>query len=245
MTISRRVFVATGGSLGLLTLAGCSSDPVQQAESGGTTETPEAGGTTTDTTAAATEFYDGSPVEPIGSDALLNPKGMQDRPIGGKNAKAIVIEYSSPTCPHCADFALETYPEFKEKYIDTGKVTFILRPFVRNVLDAVVFLLAESAGKEKYFDVLDTFFATMNTWATAEKPRDEMEKVALQLGFTKESFENALSNQELFGKLEETRQQAMDDFDVTGTPTFFINGKKIVGGPTMNMFATEIDPLLG
>ncbi|MBU1176815.1 MAG: DsbA family protein [Alphaproteobacteria bacterium] len=245
MPIKRRHFIATAGSLGLLTLAACSSDPVDIAESAGTTDATPAPTPAADTPAGAVELYDGGQVEPLGSEALLNPVGLKDRPIGGKGAKVVVIEYSSPTCPHCADFAAEVFPEFRKTYIDTGKVTFVFRPFARNVLDAVVFLLAEAAGKDKYFEVLDAYFRTANAWAVAEKPRDELEKIALQLGFSQESFEAALTNQDLFAGLESLRQQALDEFDVTGTPTFFINGNKIVGAPTLDRLAADIDPLLG
>ncbi len=245
MTVSRRLFLATGASLGVVTLAACSSDPVSKAEAQTTPTEPAAATPVADTTPAANvEFYDGSPVPPIGSDPLLNPAGVQDRPIGAKDAKVVVIEYSSPTCPHCAVFAVDVYPEFKTKYIDTGKVTFILRPFVRNVLDAVVFMLADAAGPDKYVDVVEAYFKTMNTWATSNKPRDEIEKIALQLGFTKESFEAALTNQDLFDGLDKLRTQALDKFGVTGTPTFYINGKKFEGEHSIKQFSTEIDPLL-
>ena len=246
MTLSRRLFLATGSSLGVLTLAACSSDPVQKAEAANTpANTPAETPAAAPTPVGEMEFYDGNAVEPLGTDALLNPAGVPDRPIGAKNAKVIVIEYSSPTCSHCAAFAVETFPAFKEKYVDTGKVIFIMRPFVRNVLDAVVFLLAEAAGSENYINVVETYFRTVNTWATSEKPRDEIEKIAMQLGFSKESFEAALTNQDLFGGLEELRQQAMDKFDVSGTPTFFINGKETVGAASLSALSAAIDPLLG
>ena len=254
MIINRRTFIATGASFGALTLAACSSDPVSKAEQQSSssktdTTTPAASTTDTTTTASTTpaadiQFYDGKPVPPIGKDPLLNPDGVKDRPIGAKNAKVIVIEYSSPTCPHCAAFALDVYPAFKKKYIDTGKITYILRPFVRNVLDAVVFMLADAAAPKDYVNVIETYFKTMNTWATSSKPRDEIEKIALQLGFTKNSFEAALTNQTLFDGLDKLRTQALDKFDVTGTPTFFINDKKYAGEHSLEQFSAAIDPLL-
>ncbi len=248
MTINRRHFVAIGGSFGLLTLASCSSDPVKKAE---TPETPQTSQTPASTSAdaaasqVAVKLYDGHPLaEPISSDPLLNPDGVQDRPLGGKGAKVIIVEYSSATCSHCAAFATDVYPAFKAEYIDTGKVTFLFRPFVRNVLDAVVYMLADAAGPDNYFNVLDTYFRTMMTWLVSDKPRDEMEKIALQLGFTKESFEAALTNQTLFDGLEKLRTQALDEFEVTGTPTFFINGKEFMGEQSLEQFAARIDPLL-
>ena len=80
---------------------------------------------------------------------------------GAADAKVTVIEYASPTCPHCAAFAVNVYPAFKTEYVDTGKVKFIMRPFIRNLQDAVVFLLAYSAGEEKFHQVVDTFFQSL------------------------------------------------------------------------------------
>lgn len=172
------------------------------------------------------------------------PEGMTDHALGPVDAKVTVIEYASPTCPHCATFANSVYPAFKEKYIDTSKVRFIMRPFVRNVLDAVVFLVAEAAGPEKYHDVVATYFKTQDTWMVSDKPRDALEAVALQLGFTKESFEAALTNQDLFTAMEKVREQALNEFGLTGTPTFYVNGKQLTGDKTLEELSAEIDPLL-
>lgn len=176
---------------------------------------------------------------------LMQPDGVADRPLGATDAKVTVIEYASPTCPHCAAFHINTYPALKEQYIDTGKIQFILRPFVRNVLDAVVFMLAETGDDEAYHNIVDTYFVTQNQWALSDKPRDALLAIALQLGFTEESFEAALTNQELFGAMETLRDQALNEFDLTGTPTFYINGKQLSGDTTLDALAAEIDPQLG
>lgn len=172
------------------------------------------------------------------------PEGMKDHPLGPADAKVLLIEYLSPTCPHCATFHDEVYPLLKVDYIDSGKIQFIPRPFVRNVLDAVVFLLAESAGEARYHDVIDTFFKTQAEWATSDTPNDAMLKVAEQLGFTKETYDAALTNQELFTGLEAVRDQALKDFQLQGTPTFYLNGKMITGETTLETLKAEIDPLL-
>jgi protein-disulfide isomerase len=174
---------------------------------------------------------------------MLRPAGLPDRPIGGADAKVVVIEYASPTCPHCATFHNETYPAFKAQYIDTGKVKFILRPFVRNVLDVVVFLLAEASG-ERYHEVIETFFRTQAQWASSQTPREAILQVAMQLGFTAESFDAALTNQELSNGMEALREQAINEFKLTGTPQFYINGKALSGSMTIEALAAEIDPLL-
>jgi hypothetical protein len=68
--------------------------------------------------------------------------------------------------------------------------------------------------------------------------------VAQQLGFTEESFSAALTNQDVFTAIEAQREQALDEFGLTGTPTFYVNGKTLSGGKTFEQLAAEIDPLV-
>lgn len=176
---------------------------------------------------------------------LLAPAGgVPDHPVGNKDAKVTLIEYLSPTCPHCKTFHETVYPQLKAEYIDTDKIQFIARPFVRNVLDAVVFMLAEAAGEEKYHEVVDTFFRTQTEWVTSATPADAMFSIAQQLGFTKETYDAALTNQALFSGLETMRDQASKEFQLQGTPTFYLNGKMLNGGATFESLKAEIDPLL-
>lgn len=176
--------------------------------------------------------------------AALANVALPDKVLGAENAPVTVIEYASPTCPHCANFSNVVYPQFKVEYVDTGKVKFVIRPFVRNVLDAVVFMLAEAAGEPQYHMVIETFFRTQNQWAASDKPRDAILAIAKQLGFTDQSFDAALTNQDLFTKMEAMREQALNEFKLEGTPTFYINGKQLTGDKTLDELKAEIDPLV-
>ena len=192
---------------------------------------------------------DGALPVPAGAEfnmtALMTPAGgVADHPVGAEDARVVMIEYLSPSCPHCATFANTVYPQLKAEYIDTGKIRFIPRPFMRNVLDAVVFMLAEAAGPEQYHEVIDTFFRTQNQWLASDKPNDAIFAIAQQLGFTKESYDAALTNQELFSGLEALKEQATQEFKLQGTPTFYINGKMLRGDTTFAALKAEIDPLL-
>lgn len=176
---------------------------------------------------------------------LMAPAGeVADHVQGSDTAPVTVIEYASPTCPHCAAFSNDVLPSFIEAYVDTGKVKLIIRPFVRNVLDAAVFMLAEAAGPTNYHNVLATYFKTQNTWATSQAPRDAILEIAKQLGFTQETFDAALTNQALFTGMEALREQALDEFGLAGTPTFYVNGKTLTGDKTLEQLAAEIDPLI-
>ena len=176
---------------------------------------------------------------------LMAPAGdVADHVQGSDTAPVTVIEYASPTCPHCAAFSNDVLPAFVDAYVDTGKVKFITRPFVRNVLDAAVFMLAEASGPTNYHNVLSTYFKTQNTWATSQTPRDAILEIAKQLGFTQETFDAALTNQALFTGMEALREQALSEFGLSGTPTFYVNGKTLTGDKTLEQLAAEIDPLV-
>ena len=70
------------------------------------------------------------------------------------------------------------------------------------------------------------------------------EAVALQLGFSDDSFQAALKNQDFFNAIETMRDQALNDFGLEGTPTFYVNGKQLTGEKTMDQLDIEITPLL-
>jgi protein-disulfide isomerase len=207
---------------------------------------------------------------------LMAPAGIPDKILGNADAKVTVIEYASPTCPHCATFSNEVLGPFKEKYVATGKVKFILRPFARNTMDAAIFMLAEAAAKsvdaaaapaptdpsapsaapvpegtysqaaiEAYENVIATFFKTQQTWGISDKPLDAVKAVATQLGFSDASFNEALTNQAYFEAIEKMRDQALQEFGLEGTPTFYINGKQLTGDKTLDELSAEIDPLVG
>ena len=237
MSLNRRNLLVAGSSVGLATLIYGCSDSGAEAEVTANTITeaePAAEGDVA--------LYDGSQIEPINGDAINNPP-LPDRPMGGVNAAVTVIEYLSPTCPHCANFHMTALPQITTDYIDTGKIRFIARPFRRNVLDLAVFMVAESAG-EQYNEVISAYMKTQNVWAASENPRQAIFEVAEQFGFTQERFEEILTDEELLAALEATREQALNQFGLQGTPTFYINGDKFEGNYSYEGLSAAIEDRL-
>ena len=178
---------------------------------------------------------------------LMSPNPLGEMVLGAANAPVTIIEYASMTCPHCAHFAENTFPELKKRYIDTGKVRFIFREFPLDPLAAAGFMLARCAAKDggadKYFAMIDVLFHEQSKWAV-QKPIPPLLAIAKQAGFTESSFEACLSNQSLLDGIEKVRSQAADKFGVNSTPTFFINGKVERGALTIEQMAEKIDPYL-
>jgi protein-disulfide isomerase len=173
---------------------------------------------------------------------ILQPGTLPELTMGDPSGVP-VIEYGSLTCPHCAVFSKETFPQLKADYIDTGKVRFIFREFPLDALAAAGFMLARCAGKDKFMPVVETLFAKQPEWMV-QKPIEPLRTIARQFGFTEESFDQCLANQNVLDNIQSVRDRAATKLGVNSTPTFFINGKKLTGDQSIDSLAKSIDPYL-
>lgn len=171
---------------------------------------------------------------------LMQPSKLGDIAIGSDTAPVTIVEYASMTCGHCADFSVKTFPQIKERYIDTGKVRFILREFPLDPLAAGAFMLARCAGKDKYYSLVETLFAQASKWVVPN-PLPALFAIAKQAGFTQQSFDECLSNQKLLDDLEEVRKRGAEKFKIQSTPTFFINGERFVGAQPFSEFEKAVE----
>jgi len=174
---------------------------------------------------------------------LAKPGPEGDVVLGSDKAPVTIIEYASMTCPHCAHFTATTFPELQKRYIDTGKVRYIFREFPLDPLAAAGFMLARCAGKDRYMAVVETLFAKQTDWIVKE-PLAPLEEIAKQFGFTEESFSQCLTNQKVLDGIQAVRDRAAAKLGINSVPTFFVNGKKLVGDVSIEALAKEIDPYL-
>jgi protein-disulfide isomerase len=174
----------------------------------------------------------------------LEAKGpLDDIVMGSPTAPVTIIEYASMTCPHCAHFAVETFPKLKEKYIDTGKAKYIMREYPLDPLAGAAFMLARCAGPDKYYPMIETLFAEQRKWAVRE-PLPPLLAIARQAGFTQQSFEACMADKDLLNKIQQVRNRGQQKFEVEATPTFYINGEKYPGALSMEDLDKAIAPLV-
>jgi protein-disulfide isomerase len=174
--------------------------------------------------------------------AVEGPLG--DIALGPKDAKVTIIEYASMTCTHCAAFAQRTFPELKKRYIDTGKVRYILREFPLDPLATAGFMLARCAGEDKFYPVVEMLFDQQKNWAFTEKPLDNLRQLMRQAGFSQEKFDSCLKDQKLYDAVTTVKNRATDVFKVDSTPTFFINGVRHPGDMSIDELEKIIKPML-
>lgn len=176
---------------------------------------------------------------------LMHTNGLKDIGIGEEDAKVTVVEYASMTCGHCAKFATNVFPELKKKYVDTGKVRYILREFPLDNLAAAASMLARCAGDDKTLPLIEVLFEKQEEWAhSSGNPVPKLFDIAKQAGFTQESFDKCLTDQDLLNKITARRERASSEFGVSATPTFFINGKRLTKTPTLDALEEVIEPML-
>ena len=166
-----------------------------------------------------------------------------DAVMGDPDAPVTIVEFSDFQCPYCEKFYTETLPLIKENYIDTGKVKLIYRdlplPSHDKADDAAeaAECFAEAGGD--YYAYHDWLFENVAAWAN-EDVTGSLIAGAQELGF---DISACLENGDMQDEVN-ADYTAGKSYGVTGTPSFFINGKKLVGAWPYDVFESVIESQL-
>ena len=164
---------------------------------------------------------------PIGA-AGAQEATVTDMTLGQADAPVEIIEYGSFTCPHCATFEQEVFPQLKEDYIDTGKVKFTFREAYFNKYDMWASLMARCGGEMKYFGIVDMIYETQDDWArqsTEAGVADAIRKMGLQAGIGQEQLDACMQDGETLQALVGWYQQNVEEDGFNSTPSFMIDGE--------------------
>jgi protein-disulfide isomerase len=192
-----------------------------------------------------------SPERATAADTGANPADMQrlltvgkdERVLGNPNAPITIIEYASMTCPHCAHFADDVLPDLKKKWIDTGKVKLVLRDFPLDDEAVHASMIARCAPPDRFYAFVDTFFADQDKWVTASDYQTALTRLAILGGMSKPEVDKCLADNALENQILNSRLVAAKELGVNATPTFFVNGAKYTGEPTVEAFDKLISGL--
>ena len=176
---------------------------------------------------------------------VAKPVSLPDMTLGSAKAPVTVVEYSSMTCPHCADFSENVFPMLRSKYIDSGKVRFVSREFPLDIKAAGASMLARCAANgdaQKYFDAVAMLFKQQSD--LVEHTTDTLKDVGGKFGMSNEAVETCEKDNALLDKLKADQDFAYDKLKVDATPTFFINGERVKGSMSFEEFERKLAPLL-
>ncbi len=183
-------------------------------------------------------------VPPAAAGNVPLAEAVAEMAIGRDDAPVTMIEYSSLACPHCAAFHRDVLPKIKETYIGPGKVRLVYRDFPLGGLALVAAMVARCGGRQKYFGFIEVLYRSQAQWSRSDDPRRELARVARFGGISQKDFDACLVNEPLMTDIRERAADAQQKFGIDSTPTFIIDGEKIVGARPFEDFRDAIEKAL-
>jgi protein-disulfide isomerase len=165
--------------------------------------------------------------------------------IGDENAPLTIIEYSSMSCNHCADFHSNTLEKIKKEYVDTGKVKFVFRDFPFNYPALLGSMVLRCVPGDVRYDYMNALFQLQPSWAFGDnvKTKQELLKIMQSGGMTKKEFDNCISNVDLENNILEGVMAAQSELNIKSTPSFLVNGILVEGNKSIKEFRKIIDEI--
>ena len=184
-----------------------------------------------------------APAPPAAAAVANPPKEDDDAVLGKKNAPVTLIEFTDYQCPFCGRHFTQTFGQIKKEYVDTGKVKYIVRDFPLSIHPnapkaAEATECAHAQGK--FWEMHNVIFEKQALWSSAPSATDLFKQYAADLGLSVSAFGTCLDG----GKATAEVQKDFADGSsagVTGTPAFFINGKKLSGAQPFANFKAAFD----
>lgn len=169
--------------------------------------------------------------------------------MGNPEAPIKLVEYASHTCPHCADFAADAAEKIRDDYVASGRVSYELRNQIHDPIDLTFSTLARCGGastfqplSEQGWKDLAGFFEKVQGNQSAYEAAMQQEGGARMVGIAQatgmldwfaarglneDQAKTCLNDQAKVEAIVKNSQDQSEKLDVTGTPTFFINGRNL------------------
>ncbi|MCF8462768.1 MAG: thioredoxin domain-containing protein [Rickettsiaceae bacterium] len=164
--------------------------------------------------------------------------------LGDKNAKVVVLEYSSPTCYHCGQYRNSIFPQIAKKYVDTNKIAYVIRQFTVTRQDLEAAVLIYCSPMEKRYSFIDILYKQQQNWAYNNKYKQNLINIAKIGGVTEEDYQKCLNDSDLINKLLVFTKAIGSSAGFVGTPSLHIDGKKLQGEHSVQNVSSAIDQAL-
>ena len=168
--------------------------------------------------------------------------------IGSQNAKVTIKVFSSLTCPHCASFHKNIFEKLKEDYIDNDKIRFEHHAFPLDLaaLNAEKIVRCASSSESK-FELLHNVYEKQKKWAVGsdiKKINEFLIKIGVDSNLKEIDLKKCLENETVQELILKERIEAQKEYNITSTPTIYINDKKYEDKHEFKSFKKQIDKLL-
>ena len=188
--------------------------------------------------------------------------------MGNPDAPVKLVEFASISCGHCAEFAEAATQPLVEQYVKSGNVSWEYRPFMIFPTDPGLFMLLRCRGAGPFFQLTEQLYADQTNWlgkvqqlsqpeiarlqslppaqqTAALLQATELDRFFRQRGMPEAQVNQCLSNQAELNRLAEITSQAQREHNVSGTPTFLINGEVVQGAGDWKTLEPAIKSAMG
>jgi protein-disulfide isomerase len=170
-----------------------------------------------------------------------------DRTLGNPKAPVQVIEYAAPSCPVCARFNATMFPALK-RYIDSGKVFYVFRVMPINQVDIAAEGMARCLPADNYLEFIDLLFRNQAKWDPDGNEIPDVHAALVDMGrivgMSADQVDKCIGNVGQQKKTEAVAEQGSEVYGVTGTPTFFVDGRRAPYFRTPDDVTTYLDQVL-
>ncbi|WP_299622413.1 DsbA family protein, partial [Pelagibius sp.] len=163
------------------------------------------------------------------------------RILGADDAPVTIIEYSSLTCPHCASFHRGTLPQVKAEWIDTGRARLVYRHYPLDQLGLRAAAAANCIEGDGFFGFIEVLFQNQQSWSRNEDPIGALQKLAGLAGLSPAAFEACITDEAEITRILEVQTDGRDRYEVASTPSFVVNGQRVVGARGYDEFKTVLE----
>ena len=165
--------------------------------------------------------------------------------IGHKNAPVTIIEYSSLSCGHCADYHNTTLNVLINEYVNKNKVKIVFRAYpLSNISLLASMLVLNISDIDKRLEYMNYLYKTHREWSRSKRPKKVLIESYGNIGLTEEDFNECYNNKELESKIKKKKKVAENELNVRSTPSFYINGELLRGNQPIENFRRIIDSKL-
>ena len=170
-----------------------------------------------------------------------------DRTLGNPKAKVVLLEYAAPSCPVCAAFNAQSFAAPKAKYIDTGKVFYVFRVFPLRADDGTAEKIARCLPEDKYFSFIDLLFRNQPKWDVEYGVTDVHAGLVLMgriAGMSADQVDKCIDNKTEDDRINKVAADGESKYNITGTPTFVVNGNAQPSGNDYDGLSKALDAAL-
>lgn len=151
-----------------------------------------------------------------------------DRMQGNREtAKAILIEYASLSCPHCANFHKTIMPSLKADWIDSGKLLYVYRDFPLNAPALWAAMVANCLQGDRYFAFIAMLYQNQETWLGASDINAALKQYAQLAGMDDATFDTCINDAKEIDRIVAGVEYAQATYGVDSTPAVILNGSRV------------------